>query len=333
MADVTSLAIVVFLLSFTVTFLVTPIVGRLAKKAGHVGGTCNNPKLQPIPELGGIAIAAGIITAMLFAIAANSFSALHNLLGSDLNIIYLVAALSVVLMVELVGFVDDVLGLRHKYKLILPFLIALPLVAVRVSELHAFIIPYLGIVVAPLLYELVFIPIGVAAATNLTNTFAGFNGIEAGMGAVAGAFLLAISLISGNGYSVVLSAMLTGSLLAFLRYNWYPARIIPDDVGTLLIGAMISVIVILGGIEFAGVILLLPYIADFVFFKIPNRMPSTGWWGTLEKGKLVHHGKPIHLAQWVMKKTGGITERNLALLFIFAEIVLGIITVAVYLQF
>jgi UDP-N-acetylmuramyl pentapeptide phosphotransferase/UDP-N-acetylglucosamine-1-phosphate transferase len=96
---------------------------------------------------------------------------------------------------------------------------------------------------------------------------------------------------------------------------------------------MIATIVILGGIEFAGIILLLPYIIDFVFFKIPNRMPSTKWWGTLEKGKLVHHGKPIHLAQWVMKKTGGITEKKLTLLFIITEIMLGIIAVAVYIRF
>lgn len=329
MADWT-LTVVVFLISFIVTFLMTPFVIRHARRAGHVGRDIHKPGKPEVPELGGIAIAAGIIAAMLFTVAANSFGVLRATFDGGLEVVYLLAALCVVLMVELVGFVDDVLGLRHLYKFLLPFLIALPLMAVRVSELHAFVIPLLGIAVAPLLYELVLIPIGVAAATNLTNTFAGFNGLEAGMGAVAAAFLFAISLIAGNGYSALLSAILLGSLLAFLRYNLYPARIFPDDVGTLLIGAMIATIVILGGIELAGVILLLPYIADFLLFKLPNRMPSTGWWGTPKSGKLVHPGKPIHLAQWVMKVTGGIAERNLVLLFIVVEIVLGAVAIIIY---
>lgn len=327
---VLSLALAAFLISFLVTFLTTPFVIRHARKAGHVGRDIHKPGRPEVPELGGVAIAAGIIAAMLFAVAANSFGALRAMFDGGLEVVYLLAALCVVLMVELVGLVDDVLGLRQLYKFLLPFFIALPLMAVRVSELHAFAIPLLGIAVAPLLYELVLIPIGVAAATNLTNTFAGFNGIEAGMGAVIAFFLLVISALSGNAYSLLLSAMLLGALIAFLRYNWYPSKIFPDDVGTLLIGAMIATIAILGGIETAAVILMLPYIVDFIFFKLPNRMPSTGWWGTLKGGKLVHSGKPIHLAQWVMRRTDGIAERDLTLLFIAAEIVLGAVAIIIY---
>jgi UDP-N-acetylglucosamine--dolichyl-phosphate N-acetylglucosaminephosphotransferase len=87
---------------------------------------------------------------------------------------------------------------------------------------------------------------------------------------------------------------------------------------------MISSIVILGGIELKGVILLLPHIIDFLFFKLPNRLPSRGWHGELIKGKLYCKGKAVHLAQFVMKIFGGIEERNLVLFFIGFEVILGI---------
>jgi UDP-N-acetylglucosamine--dolichyl-phosphate N-acetylglucosaminephosphotransferase len=328
MEKILLLGIVTFFISFFVTFFATRFVIRYAARAGHVGHDVHKKGKPAVPELGGIAIAFGVIAALLFTIAANSFGLLREIFNSNMEIIYILAVLAVVLMVEFIGFIDDVLGLRHAYKFLLPFFVALPLMAVRVSALHEFVIPFTGIVVSPVIYELILIPIGVAAATSLTNTFAGFNGIESGMGAVAATFLLIASVIVGNAYSAVFSVILLGALLAFLYYNQYPARIFPDDVGTLLIGAMIASIVIVGGIELFGVILLLPHIVDFLFFKLPNGMPSTGWWGTLKNGKLTHAGKPIHLAQWVMKITGGITERNLVLLFIIVEIVLGFIALS-----
>ena len=331
------IALVVLLISFSITFLLVPFVMRHAARKGFVGIDVNKisseqkkEKREKVPELGGIAIAGGIVAAILFGVAANSFAMLEKIFDANLNVIYLLAALCVILMIELIGFVDDVLGIRHRWKFLLPFVVALPLMAVKISALHPFTIPFIFSISNPWIYELILIPIGVAAATNLTNTFAGFNGMESGMGLVIAFFLFAIGFIEGNYYVMILSASLAGALIAFLRYNWYPAKIFPDDVGTLLIGAAISTIVIIGGIEVAGVIMMLPYIADFLFFKIPNRLPSSGWWGTLKGRKLTHEGKPIHLCQWIMQKTGGISERNLVLLLIFVEVILGAIAFFVY---
>lgn len=329
------LAFVVFVLAFFVTYFATPIVARLAQRAGFVGRDVHKPGRPKVPELGGLAIAAGIIVALLFTIASNSFATLEKIFGGNLNVIYLLAALSVILMVELVGFVDDVLGMRQRYKFLLPFLIALPLMTVKVSALHPFYIPVLNIsIYNPWLYELILIPIGVCAATNLTNTFAGYNGLEAGLGAIAALFLLAIGWALGNNYIIILSTMLLGALLAFLNFNWYPARIFPNDVGNLLIGAMIATIVIIGGIEVAGVILLAPHIIDFVFFKIPNKLPKSVELfekvGKIKEGKL-YCKKPFDLAQLIMKISNGISERALVLTFFAIEIVFGTVVLWIYL--
>ena len=55
-----------------------------------------------------------------------------------------------------------------------------------------------------------------------------------------------------------------GALLATSYYNWYPAKILVGDVGTLTIGAIIASAVIIGNYEAAGVILMIPYMVDFL---------------------------------------------------------------------
>jgi UDP-N-acetylglucosamine--dolichyl-phosphate N-acetylglucosaminephosphotransferase len=250
-------------------------------------------------------------------------------------IISLLAALSVILMIELVGFVDDIVGIRQHIKLLLPLAAALPLIALKVTAMETLAIPFIGALPIPsLVYLLILVPIGITAATNLTNTFAGFNGMEAGMGAVIAAVLLALGWHMGIPIVMMLSAALFGSLLAFLIFNRYPSKIFPDDVGTLLIGCMIGVTVILGRIEVAGVIMLLPHIIDFVFFKVPNRLPqevAQPWTSVLREGnKLYPPKKSVTFAQWLMVRFNGLTEKNLTLLLVEMEIVLGIIVLGIY---
>ena len=55
-----------------------------------------------------------------------------------------------------------------------------------------------------------------------------------------------------------------GALLATSYYNWYPAKILVGDVGILTIGAIIVSAVIIGNYEAAGVILMIPYMVDFL---------------------------------------------------------------------
>lgn len=323
---------VAFLLSFFVTLVATPVIIKATLDAGMIGRDLHKPSKPIVSELGGLAMAAGIIVALLFAISANSFATLKGIFQTNVNVVYMLAALCTVLLIELIGFTDDVLGVRHKIKFLLPLAAALPLMAVKIASLHPLSIPFIGPIgfITPLIYVAILIPLGLTAATNLTNVFAGFNGIEAGMGAVMAAALALIGWHTGSIEVTLLGVAMLGVTLAFLRYNWYPSKIFPDDVGTLLMGVMVGTTAIVGGIEMAGVILLLPYIIDFIFYKIPNRLPSTGWGGVLREGKLYCDGKPVHLAQAVMKATGGIKEKDLVLIFIAIEAVLALVGVGLY---
>ena len=109
-----------------------------------------------------------------------------------------------------------------------------------------------------LLYTFFLIPLGVTGAANAVNMAAGYNGLEAGSVAVISAFLLLIAIQANAFASAVILAVTLAACLAFLKFNWFPARVFPGDVGTLALGAAIACAVIIGNMEKYGVILFIP---------------------------------------------------------------------------
>jgi len=319
------------IIAFIVTYLATPVIIKAAKKKGIVGNDVHKKGNPEVPELGGLAIAAGIVVALLFVAAASSFASLQALFNESVSVPVVLAVLCLVLIVEMIGMVDDVLGLKQSVKLLLPIVAALPLMAVKVSALHSFTIPFIGSIgfITPAIYLFILIPIGVIATTNVTNTFAGYNGQETGVGSMAAFALLVIGLLKGDMLVAALSAALLGAQIAFLKFNWYPAKAFPDDVGTLLIGAMIGAIAIVGGIEALAAVLLLPHIIDFFLFKIPNRLPHAVVQTVLKDGKLHPKGKPLEFSQFIMNKFGGISEENLVKFYVGLEALLAAVVILV----
>jgi len=96
---------------------------------------------------------------------------------------------------------------------------------------------------------------------------------------------------------------------------------------------VIAASVILGDFEMAGIIVMIPYFLDFLF-KAANRFPSKGWWGEYREGKLYcPNPRPVSLCQWIMKLSGGISERGLVLSLIGIEAVFGLIAILMFAKF
>jgi phospho-N-acetylmuramoyl-pentapeptide-transferase len=170
----------------------------------------------------------------------------------------------------LLGFIDDAkktfilpssnfFGLRLRYKLILEILLALIVSYWLMSDLkiNIFNIPLIGVVHMGWIYIpfAAFIIIAFANAFNITD---GLDGMASGILMIA---LLAFWFISASILDSPLSvfiALWLGSLIAFLYFNIYPARIFLGDVGALSFGATLAVVglilgkapalVIIGGI-------------------------------------------------------------------------------------
>ena len=238
-------------IAFLGTYLITPrMIERLRYR--KITGIDLHKRNRPrIPTMGGVIIAGGYFIGTLFLLV------IFNGLFAEIS-----AATSSILMICMIGMIDDILDLSQRTRVFLPIIASLPLM-VAVSSERTMLIPLVGEVSLGLLYPLLIVPIGIVAASNLTNMLAGMNGLEIGMGAIAVASLIISAWISGKWTCMLILTPMLGALLAFFRYNFYPARIFPGNSGTYLIGAVIAAAVILGDMEMLGVIALLPYIAEF----------------------------------------------------------------------
>ena len=315
--------ILILLISFVASFVLFPAMIIRLKKAGIVGKNMNSAMQEEVAEMGGLVIVAGFGAGIFTVIAVKTF---FNIFPS-IDLISVLVALSSILIVVLIGIFDDLVSMPQQIKAFMPLLAALPLIVIK--EGSTFIrLPFWGNVNFGLLYTLVIIPLEVTIAANAVNMLAGFNGLEVGMGIIAVGSLAIIAYLLGKITVLVVLFAALGALLAALYYNWYPAKILVGDVGTLSIGAIIAVGVIMGNFEIAGAILLIPYIIDFLI-KAKNRFPYS--FGVYRGGKLYcPEGGPVGLGQLIMKVCGGISERNLVLVLMGIEVVCGVVAILIY---
>jgi len=316
---------IIFIVSFAVSFVGFPIIIPRLKRAGIVGKNMNSESKEEIPEMGGLMIAAGFGAGIVFAIFLRTFFDLFL----SVSLTSILAVLSTVLIVVIIGVFDDLISMRQWIKAIMPVFAALPLVALK-EGYSMMRIPFVGMIDFGIFYPLVLVPLGITGAANAANMLAGFNGLEVGMGVVAVGTLAVIAYLKGITISLLISMAALGALVAALYYNWYPAKVLVGDVGTLSIGAVIACIVIVGNYETAGVILVIPYVVDFLI-KAKNHFPGKNWWGVYKDGKLYcPDSGPVGLCQLIMKVCGGIRERNLVLVLMGIEAVFGVIAILFY---
>ena len=318
-------AVLVFLAALCVSWIVTYLLIPRLKRAGIIGKDMNKEGAPGIPEMGGIGVVAGFSAGVLLAIMLSTFDD-----GFAFNITYVLAALATIHAMAFIGIVDDLLSVPQAVKALLPLLAAVPLIAVKAAGSTSMMFPFIGVVDFGIFYILVLIPVGVAVASNLTNMLAGFNGLEAGLGAMIMFFMAAIALAQGNNEMVVLYIPMLGALLAFLWFNWYPAKVFPGDVGTLTVGAVLASGVIIGNLESAGALIMLLFVADF-FIKLAKGFPQS--FGEPKMGKLYPKGGEVQgLAPLIMKLKGGITEKKLVYALLGAQFVLSLVVFLLFVR-
>lgn len=313
----------IFLFSFLITFFAFPVVIPRLKRAGITGKNMNSEKQEEIPEMGGLVMIAGFSAGMILTIFLKVFFEYFT----TASLVSFLACLSTVLIVALIGIFDDLISIKQSFKAFMPVFAALPLMAVK-SGFSYLRIPFLGIVEFGIVYPLLIIPLGLTGATNAFNMLAGFNGLEAGLGMICMISVSIIAYLTGSMTSLVIALSCLGAIVATLYYNWYPAKILVGDIGTLFMGSVLAVCVIVGNFETAGAILIIPYVIDFII-KSKHHFPYT--FGEYRNGKLnCPQDGPKGLVHVIMKISGGITEKNLVLVLMIIEAVFGVLAILVY---
>jgi len=314
---------IIFLASLLVSFVGFTIMIPRFKEEGIVGKNKNSLGQEEIAEMGGLMIVAGFSAGVILVISLKTFLGLFESVG----LTSILAAFSTVMIVSLIGIFDDLVSIKQGIKAFMPVFAALPLIALKegFTEMK---VPFIGFVDFGIYYHLILIPLGITGAANAVNMLAGFNGLEAGMGLVAVGSLAVIAYLIGETTAFILSIIMLGALLATLYFNWFPAKVLIGDVGTLTIGAVIASILIIGNFEMAGGIIIIPYVIDFII-KAKNGFPYS--FGVYKDGKLYcPDSSPVGLGQLIMKLCGGISERNLVLVLMGIEAVFGVVAILLY---
>lgn len=272
-----------------------------------------------IPKMGGLAITMGFSISILLSLR----------FINNTHAIELLAGLVTIFLINMIAFLDDIFIIRRAWRIILPGIAALPLIIVDTGVPTVHLLGreiYLGG-----LYTYLFIPIGVIACANLINILAGFNGLEAGAGAIACTSIFTASIIlmglEPGKHSItapLIMAAMAGASLAFLLFNWYPAKIFPGNVGTYVIGASIASAVIIGNIEKVGIIALTPQIIEF-FLKMRSKFRAKNF-GTPMNGRLVYEGRVYSLTHLFMKYTK-VDEKRLVSYLLGIQTLFGILAV------
>ena len=229
--------IVLFLAAFVVTYLLVPLVKKLALKWGAVSlPTDRHVHQHPIPRMGGLAVAVS------FYGGVGALVLWHNLVSESFFAgTWDVAALLIGgLVILALGVYDDLRDVRAKIKLLVQ-LLAATIVCALSGSMQLVNLPFVGVVELGLLAVPVTI-LWIVVITNAFNLIDGIDGLAAGVGILVFAVSFFIALTNGQVRMMVTAAIMSGALLAFLRYNFHPATVFLGDTGSQFLGFCTAVV-------------------------------------------------------------------------------------------
>ena len=218
-------------LAFLITFFSIPVIIEVAKDK-KLFDEPDERKVHKavIPTLGGLGIFAGFIVATLMGVPPSMSSVLQ----------YFMAAIMVIFFL---GIKDDILILSATKKFIGQLVAAGIIIkfgGVEINNMHGF----LGLHAIPHTVSVLLTLFTIVVITNSFNLIDGVDGLAGCLGLLTSSIFGAYFLATSQLMYAVMAFSLAGSLIAFLIYNFSPAKIFMGDTGSLLIGLLNSVFVI-----------------------------------------------------------------------------------------
>ena len=214
------------IIAFAVSYILTPYLAQVGKKQNMVD-LPNHRKIHngAIPNLGGIVIFFGFLLSLLFIVQIEG------------QIKILLAAGVIIL---LLGMVDDIVDLPPKLKFIIQMIPTLMVIISNADLINIFInnqlksFDLLGYLLYPILI------LWIVGVTNSINLIDGLDGLACGVSIITLITFFILGLKQNFESLNLVSIALTGSLLAFLRFNFYPAKLFLGDSGSTFSGFMLA---------------------------------------------------------------------------------------------
>lgn len=333
-----------FIQAFSPLFIKASMCGKDINKRGTPAGDV------PIPEPMGLIPATTYILVLCL---------LHPFASYNGESVLYTAAMACVTFMTLLGFADDVLDLKWRYKLVLPLIASTPLLVNYTGAttviMPRFLAPLVGMIATPfgggrldtVSGRLVDLGLGYyfymallsIFCTNAINIYAGINGLEAGQSVVIAAFVLIhnglnlnsdvpkdnIQLLrSHHAFSIDMMVPFIAVTVGLLKYNWYPSRVFVGDTFCYFAGMSFAMAAILGHYSLTLLLLFIPQIINFLY-SLPQLIGIVPCPRhrlpklNKETGKLEAVKEHMNLVNLVLLITGPMTERRLCVVLLFLQ--------------
>ncbi len=220
------------IISFILTFYAIPIIILVANsKKLFDHPDARKIHLTPIPSLGGFGIFAGFLVALLLMADTNSVSQGFQ---------YYIAAF---LITFFVGMKDDVLVISPMKKFIGQLVVAVILMFkanLLIVTMHGF----MGVGIIHPTFSYFLTGLTILVVMNAFNLIDGIDALAATIGIITASVFSIFFFLNNDMFFALMGFTFAASLLAFLIYNFSPARIFMGDTGSMLLGLVNAILVI-----------------------------------------------------------------------------------------
>lgn len=297
-------------LSFLITYLLVPLNIRFSEKLKLIDKPHKRGiHKSEIPSGGGFSF--GIVCLIM------QFILVFYFIDYTTRLLGLIIAGGLIL---LLGIMDDKRKFTAKYKLLFQILIVV-FIYFTGFKIDILTNPFgealdLGVLSFPItLIWFLFI-------INSFNLIDGLDGLAIGISLIAALVLIAVALQFNNLLVVALSLILTGSSAAFLRFNFYPAKIFMGDTGSMFLGLNLAAISVIGSGEYKG-ITTMTLIIPVIVLIIPVTDTVLTVFRRIKRKKHIFQADKEHLHHKMMEL--GFSQKNIALISYFITFLFGLI--------
>lgn len=160
-------------------------------------------------------------------------------------------------IIFILGLIDDLYGLSPKIKLVFQFVAAIVayIFGVQMLSLH---LPFIDNAIPLGILSLPLTVIWIVAISNAVNFIDGVDGLAGGVSAISAMTLGVVAFYTNQPVGALVVAILAGSMLGFLVYNFHPAKIFMGDSGALFTGFVLASVAVTGVLKTVTITILLP---------------------------------------------------------------------------
>lgn len=304
--------LVSFILAAVISLLVTPLVRKLAFKVGALDIPKDNRRVhnKPMPLMGGLAIYTSFVISALIFLPLNK-ALISILVGGTIILIS--------------GIIDDIKELSPKGKILFQIAAAVVLILGDI-KIDAVTNPF-GYPGSVILLDGFSIPLTifwVVGITNTLNLIDGLDGLAAGVTTIASLAFLCVAREFSYLSIMIVSAIIAGSCLGFLPYNFNPAKIFMGDTGALFLGFILAALSIEGVMKSVATIAV---IVPIIILGLPIFDTTFAIFRRLLNGKSIAEADKGHLHHRLMAR--GYSQRKTVLILYAISATFGLIAILV----